>query len=80
MDEIVKPYPAITSLFSPCDVNPVVGSDVFVVDSGPGSVVTDSVSSVVEPSAENVNMWEMSIKYVTIVETRHGQDTDVLHP
>ena len=52
MDEIVKPYPAITSLFSPCDVDPVVGSDVFVVDSGPGSSVTDSVSSVVEPSPE----------------------------
>ena len=68
----MKPYPAIIYLISPFEVDPVVGSDVFVVDSGPGSVVTDSVSSVVEPSAENVNLWEMSIKYVTIVETRHG--------
>ena len=68
----MKPYPAKVYPISPFEVDPVVGSDVFVVDSGPGSVVTDSVSSVVEPSAEKVNMWEMSIKYVTIVETRHG--------
>ena len=66
----MKPYPAIIYLISPCNVDTVVGSDVFVVDSCPGSVVTDSVSSVVEPSAENVNTRE--IKYVTIVETRHG--------
>ena len=68
----MKPYPAKIYLISPCNVDTVVGSDVFVVDSGRGSVVTDSVSSVVEPSAENVNTRETSIKYVTIVVTRHG--------
>ena len=54
----MKPYPAKIYLISPCNVDTVVGSDVFVVDSGRGSVVTDSVSSVVEPSAENVNTRE----------------------
>ena len=68
----MKPYPAIIYIKLPCDVDPVVVSDVFVVvDSGPGSVVTDSVSSVVEPSAENVNTRKMSVKYVTNVKTRH---------
>ena len=66
----MKPYPAIIYLISPCELDSVVCSAVFVVDSGPSVVVTDSVSSVVEPSAENVNTRE--IKYVTIVETRHG--------